>query len=181
MEVGYTNTAAPKDSKFIYLLGADDISAADIPKNAFVVYHGHHGDVGAYYADVILPGAAYTEKSATYINTEGRTQTTRAAVAPPTGAREDWQIVRALSEVAGVPLSYDDIHTLRGRMSQISPALVRYTLEQPSKGVAALGLSQFRVGADASVGRLVLPISDFYRTDCVSRASATMAKCSEVL
>src|SRR6266511_2372260 len=75
-----------------FLLNADEISSDDIPKEAFVVYQGHHGDVGANYADVILPGAAYTEKTATYVNTEGRTQSTRAAVSPPGAAREDWKV-----------------------------------------------------------------------------------------
>jgi NADH dehydrogenase (ubiquinone) Fe-S protein 1 len=74
-------------------LGADEIAPQDIPKNAFVVYQGHHGDTGAHYADVILPGAAYTEKSVTYVNTEGRSQLTRAAVPPPGAAREDWKVL----------------------------------------------------------------------------------------
>ena len=74
-------------------MNADEISARDIPKDAFVVYQGHHGDHGAHYADVILPGAAYTEKNATYVNTEGRVQMTRAAVPPPGASREDWKVI----------------------------------------------------------------------------------------
>lgn len=83
-------------------MGADNnIKPSDIPEDAFVVYIGTHGDEGAYYADVILPGAAYTEKNATFVNTEGRAQLTRLVVQPPGNAREDWKILRALSEEVG--------------------------------------------------------------------------------
>ncbi|EPY73590.1 hypothetical protein CB1_002756004 [Camelus ferus] len=87
--------------KVLFLLGADGgcITRQDLPKDCFIIYQGHHGDVGAPIADVILPGAAYTEKSATYVNTEGRAQQTKVAVTPPGLAREDWKIIRALSEV----------------------------------------------------------------------------------
>ena len=180
-EIGY-NTQPIGAGKFVYLLSADELSPSDIPKDAFVVYQGHHGDVGAYYADVILPGAAYTEKSATFVNTEGRAQTTRAAVTPPAGAREDWKIIRALSEVAGEPLPYDDIHELRYRMSQISPSLVSFNNVEPvSSSIAQLGLGQFATYKSAQTGPLTISIKDFYLTDPISRASATMAKCSQVL
>ena len=85
------STAKPK---FIYLLNADEIDPKSIPQDAFVVYQGHHGDLGAQLADVCLPGAAYTEKSTTWVNTEGRTQLGRAAVPPPGASREDWKIIR---------------------------------------------------------------------------------------
>ncbi len=86
--------------KLLYILDADEgaLTRDDLDKNAFVIYQGHHGDKGAEMADVILPGAAYTEKTATYINTEGRAQQTKIAVSPPVNAREDWKIIRALSE-----------------------------------------------------------------------------------
>ena len=86
----------------MYLLGADEnlVTRQDLdPKESFIIYQGHHGDKGAEIADVVLPGAAYTEKNATYVNTEGRTQRAQFAVAPPAKAKEDWQIFRALSEV----------------------------------------------------------------------------------
>ncbi len=85
-------------------MGADEgaITRQDLDKDAFVVYQGHHGDKGAEMADVILPGSAYTEKSGTYINTEGRAQLTRVAVSSPVNAREDWKILRAISEIAGM-------------------------------------------------------------------------------
>lgn len=158
------------------------MTGKDIPKDAFVVYQGHHGDTGAYFADVVLPGAAYTEKSATFVNTEGRAQTTRAAVPPPSSAREDWKIIRALSEVAGTPLKYDDIHEMRHRMAQVSPTLVRYnSLEPSSKSITQLGLNHFQTLKGPATGGFILPIKDFYLTDSVSRASATMAKCSDVI
>lgn len=83
------------------MLGADEgaVTRSDLPADAFVVYQGHHGDVGAEIADVVLPGAAYTEKNATYVNTEGRAQQTQFVVSPPGKAREDWKILRALSQV----------------------------------------------------------------------------------
>jgi NADH dehydrogenase (ubiquinone) Fe-S protein 1 len=80
--------------KFVYLLNADEIDPSTIPENAFVVYQGHHGDLGAQFADVCLPGAAYTEKSVTWVNTEGRSQNGRVAVPPPGASREDWKIIR---------------------------------------------------------------------------------------
>ncbi|KAI9207493.1 G subunit of NADH dehydrogenase [Polychytrium aggregatum] len=181
LEVGFASSRdASKDAKFVYLLNADEVNPATIPKDAFVVYQGHHGDVGAHIADVVLPGAAYTEKAATYINTEGRTQVTRAAVPPPLAAREDWKIIRALSEVSGSTLPYDDISELRYRMSEVSPNLVRYDeIEHSSFG--KLGLGQLSQQSTAAVPSepLQVPITDFYMTDAISRASTTMAKCSQ--
>ncbi|MEE8622659.1 MAG: NADH-quinone oxidoreductase subunit NuoG, partial [Alphaproteobacteria bacterium] len=101
----------------VYLLGADEIDMARL-KDAFVIYQGHHGDAGAARADVILPGAAYTEKNGTFVNTEGRVQLARLAVFPPGEAREDWKIVRALSETLGRKLPYDDLARLRARMAE---------------------------------------------------------------
>lgn len=136
-----------------------------------MIYQGHHGDIGAQYADVILPGAAYTEKSATYVNLEGRTQNTRAAVPPPGVAREDWKIIRALSEYVGSPLPYDDIHGLRERMYEIAPSLSRYDIVEP----ASLGAVGLKFIGDANKGskstgeRLTKAIKDFYLTDVISR------------
>jgi NADH dehydrogenase (ubiquinone) Fe-S protein 1 len=163
-------------------LGADEVGAADIPKDAFVVYQGHHGDHGAYYADVILPGAAYTEKTATYVNTEGRAQTTRAAVSPPPGAREDWKIIRALSEVVGKPLPYDEVDQLRGRMAQVSPTLVELDIiESTPSPIAQAGLDAFAKSSKSLTNEpFSLGIKDFYLTNSISRASSTMAKCSQV-
>ncbi|EGV66628.1 ndufs1 NADH-ubiquinone oxidoreductase subunit [Yamadazyma tenuis] len=167
--------------KIIYLLGADEIANKDIPKDAFVIYQGHHGDLGASFADVILPGSAYTEKSATYVNTEGRVQTTRAAVNPPGVAREDWKIIRALSEYLGQTLPYNDIYAIRSRLGQIAPHLVRHDVIEPtSSEVATIGLKDIttRTKSITTVGvPLKNPIKNFYFTDVISRSSPTMAKC----
>lgn len=98
----------------MYLLNADDFG--ELPtEDTFVIYQGHHGDRGANKADVILPGCAYSEKDATYINTEGRVQRTKRAVGPPGDAREDWKIIRALSEVLGKNVGYNTVKDVRNR------------------------------------------------------------------
>ncbi|KAI9267442.1 G subunit of NADH dehydrogenase [Sporodiniella umbellata] len=181
-EVGFMPSSKQASSTpvdFLYLLNADEIQAEDVPKDAFVVYQGHHGDVGAQYADVILPGSAFTEKNATYMNTEGRTQITRAGVNPPAAAREDWKIIRALSEVAGHTLPYDDLASVRARLSEISPALTRYdVIETPS--ISQIGLAAQRKPSAQSTGEVLTSvIKNFYRTDPISRASSTMAKCTK--
>ncbi|KAJ9108366.1 NADH dehydrogenase (ubiquinone) 78K chain precursor, 5-prime end [Naganishia cerealis] len=184
LDVGFStfNEETKKTTpKFVYLLGADEVNPGDIPKDAFVVYQGHHGETGAALADVILPGAAYTEKSATYINTEGRTQVTRSATNPPQSAREDWKIIRALSDYLNAPLPYDDLYALRGRLGQIAPHLVRHGVVEPaSSDVAALGVQDLvtRNSKASPVGiHLKNPITNFYFTDVISRSSPTMAKC----
>ena len=117
--------AARGEIEVVYLLGADEIDMTGLGPNsgdgAFVIYQGHHGDAGAHRADVILPGAAYTEKNGTYVNTEGRVQLGRLAVFPPGEAREDWTIVRALSELVGRRLPYDNLGELRQRLVEANP------------------------------------------------------------
>ncbi|EMG49210.1 nuo78 NADH-ubiquinone oxidoreductase 78 kDa subunit [Candida maltosa Xu316] len=171
-------TAKPK---FIYLLGADEVTNKEIPKDAFVVYQGHHGDLGASFADVILPGSAYTEKSGTYVNTEGRTQVTRAATNPPGVAREDWKIIRALSEYLNAKLPYDDIVSVRMRLGEIAPHLVRHDVIEPvSQEIAKIGFTDLvnkNKSAKIFGEPLKNPIDNFYFTDVISRSSPTMAKC----
>lgn len=173
-EVGFTvpsPTVAATSPKVVWLLGADEISEADIPKGAFVVYQGHHGDRGAQLADVILPGAAYTEKAVTYVNTEGRVQVTRAATSLPGAARDDWKIIRAASEYLGAPLPYDDIEALRDRMEEISPVLRRYDIVEPTS-LAALGKVQLvdqNKGGKANGEGFRRVIDNFYFTDAISR------------
>ncbi|EPQ50763.1 NADH-quinone oxidoreductase [Gloeophyllum trabeum ATCC 11539] len=183
-DIGFvpSKKASTTKPKFIYLLNADEVDPKSIPQDAFVVYQGHHGDLGAQLADVVLPGSAYTEKAMTWINTEGRAQLGRAAVPPPGSSREDWKIIRALSEIVGSPLPYDDVLSLRDRMWEISPTLVRYDVVEPtSVDVALTGLSTLAVqtsSAKVSGQPFRKPITNFYQTDPISRASVTMAQCT---
>ncbi|MCJ1307031.1 NADH dehydrogenase (ubiquinone) 78K chain precursor, 5-prime end [Agyrium rufum] len=182
-EVGFTTPSpevAAATPKMVWLLGADEISESDIPKDAFVVYQGHHGDRGAQIADVVLPGAAYTEKAGTYVNTEGRVQMTRAATNLPGAAREDWKILRAASEYLGAPLPYDDIEVLRDRMEDISPALRRYDIVEPTSlaSLSKVQLVDQNKGAKVTGAPFRRVIEDFYFTDVISRSSPTMARCS---
>ncbi|KAJ2514468.1 ndufs1 NADH-ubiquinone oxidoreductase subunit [Coemansia sp. RSA 1939] len=188
LDIGFVPNGKSSDNpgQFIYLLGADEINPADIPQDAFVVYQGHHGDAGAHLADVVLPAAAYTEKTATYVNTEGRSQLTRQAVGVPGGAREDWKIIRALSEIAGLTLPYDDVATLRARMADVSPTLVNHNeLVSTDSAIAKLGLEQWRINGNSSgqsttssLGStsFIMAIDNYYMTDAISRASRTMAR-----
>jgi NADH-quinone oxidoreductase subunit G len=161
------------DIEVLYLLGADQIDTADLGA-AFVIYQGHHGDRGARRADVILPGAAYTEKDGTYVNTEGRVQLARRAVFPPGDAREDWKILRALSGDVGQPLPFDTLRELRRQMWEAHPILAAADV--------ATRASWDTFGEPGPVGSdpFVYPIEDFYRTNPISRASHTMAQCSEL-
>jgi NADH-quinone oxidoreductase subunit G len=158
----------------VYLLGADEIDMRRLGR-AFVIYQGHHGDAGARRADVVLPGAAYTEKDATYVNTEGRVQHARRAVFPPGDAREDWKILRALSEALGRTLPYDSLPALRRRMGALNPVFdsADIVLRAPWGPFGKDGAVEAPPFAD--------PIADFYRTDPISRASPTMAQCAEAL
>jgi NADH-quinone oxidoreductase subunit G len=160
------------DVEVLYLLGADEIDTSDLVR-AFVIYQGHHGDRGARRADVVLPGAAYTEKDGTYVNTEGRVQLARRAVFPAGEAREDWTIVRALSGAIGHPLPFDTLPELRRRMWQAHPILggTDQVTRAPWGAFGEPGLIEPTPFA--------YPIKDFYRTDPISRASRTMAQCSE--
>jgi len=158
----------------VYLLGADEIDMRRLGK-AFVIYQGHHGDAGARRADVVLPGAAYTEKDATYVNTEGRVQQGRRAVFPPGEAREDWAILRALSGALGHKLPFDTLGELRRRMSELNPVFAAVDEIVP----AAWGAFGREGRIDAAP--FTYPIADFYRTDAISRASPTMAECAAVM
>ncbi|KAF2836961.1 NADH-quinone oxidoreductase [Patellaria atrata CBS 101060] len=182
-EVGFTvpsPSVASTKPKFVWLLGADEIDESEIPKDAFVVYQGHHGDRGAQIADVVLPSAAYTEKSVTYINTEGRAQMTRAAVNLIGAAREDWKIIRAASEYLGQPLPYDDVESLRDRMEEISPATRRYdVVEETSLApLSKVQLVDQNKGSKPTGEPLKKVIENFYFTDSISRNSPTMARCA---
>ncbi len=158
----------------LFLLGADEIAMP--PAGPFVVYIGTHGDAGAHRADVILPGAAYTEKSATWVNTEGRAQLGNRAAFPPGDAREDWSILRALSGALGKTLSFDSLAALRAELYEAHPHLAEIDTIKPAERadfgrVAAIG------GAIAGPP-FASPIKDFYLTNPIARASATLAECS---
>jgi NADH-quinone oxidoreductase subunit G len=159
----------------LFLLGADEIK---VPDATFVVYIGTHGDRGAHRADVILPGAAYTEKSGIYVNTEGRVQMANRASFPPGEAREDWAIIRALSEVIGKKLPYDSLAALRQALFKAAPHLMRVDRIQTGnpddiKMLAGKGGSVEKAPFKTSV-------EDFYLTNPIARASAVMAECSRL-
>ncbi|XP_030025978.2 LOW QUALITY PROTEIN: NADH-ubiquinone oxidoreductase 75 kDa subunit, mitochondrial [Manduca sexta] len=180
--VGKVLEAGPK---VVYLLGADAgvVTRESLPKDAVVIYQGHHGDVGAQAADIVLPGAAYTEKRATYVNAEGRAQQTLVAVTPPGKAREDWKIIRALSEVVGERLPYDNLDEVRTRMSEISPALVSYGDVQDNNYFAqARALAQsLQKPVSGKLDVQLKTLEDYFMTDSISRASPTMAKCVQAV
>ena len=157
----------------VFFLGADEVDYG-LFADSFKVYVGHHGDNGAHHADVILPGAAYSEKSGTYVNLEGRVQRGERAVFPPGDAREDWAIFRALSDVLGQRLPFDSLDALRAEMAKAVPAL-------GVEGLADYGWSEPSLSADVSGKIADYPIKDFYLSNAICRASETMQKCSAEL
>ena len=158
----------------VFLLGADEVDMAALGK-AFVIYQGHHGDAGAHRADVILPGAAYTEKNGTYVNTEGRVQLGRLAGFPPGDAREDWTILRALSDVIGQRLPYDNLGQLRQRLIALNPIFAAIDQIEPAEW------GPFGEEGPVDTGSFVAAMDNYYMTDPISRASETMAQCSQDL
>jgi NADH-quinone oxidoreductase subunit G len=159
----------------LFLLGADDIK---VPDGTFVVYIGTHGDRGAHRADVILPGAAYTEKSGIYVNTEGRVQMASRAAFPPGEAREDWAIIRALSEVVGKRLPYDSLVALRQAMFRAVPHLMR--IDRIETGNSDDIKTLAAKGGSVEKAPFKTPVEDFYLTNPIARASAVMAECSRL-
>lgn len=155
----------------LYLLGADALEMQKLG-DTFVIYQGHHGDAGAHRADVILSGAAYTEKEATYTNTEGRVQQTRLAVFPPGEAKEDWKIIRALSEKAGCTLPFNELSDVRKAMVEMNPVF------SETDSVKSCAWQPFESTEKLSLMPLSYPIENFYQTDPISRASKNMAKCT---
>jgi NADH-quinone oxidoreductase subunit G len=164
---------APNALDVLFLLGVDEV---EVPAGNFVVYIGTHGDRGAHRADVILPGAAYPEKSATYVNTEGRVQMTSRAAFPPGDAREDWAILRALSDAIGHKLPYDSLAALRRTMAAAHPHLMRIDQIAPGEADDIKKLAKLAGTADKTPFHSA--VADFYLTNPVARASAIMAECS---
>ncbi|MEM7197910.1 MAG: molybdopterin-dependent oxidoreductase, partial [Pseudomonadota bacterium] len=166
------NGVTRKKIECVYLLGADEI---EIPDGCFVIYQGHHGDRGAARADVILPGLAYTEKSGTYVNTEGRVQMGKKAVFGPGEAKEDWAILRALSGYLANILPFDDLGGLRKNMREEHPLL----RELDHATAAEVSLLEYEPGG-LPKGRFVPTIENYYMSDVISRHSQTMAECTRV-
>lgn len=158
--------------KLTFFLGADEVDFAAF-ENSFKVYVGHHGDKGAHHADVILPAATYAEKPGTYVNLEGRVQFSERAVFAPGEARDDWTILRALSDVIGRPLPFDDFAGLRRAMIAEVPALGR-------EGLAGYDWNPPAIDAKGE-GTVTYPVADFYLTNAICRASPTMQRCSTEL
>jgi len=176
---GIVDGAQKGEIDFIYLLGADEFDVAHLGR-AFVVYQGSHGDAGAHHADVILPGAAYTEKEGLYVNFEGRVQRAERAVFPPGEAKEDWAILRALSDHLGAKLPYDDRAQLRAAIIKQAPHFADWGQAPVHSDTApstwnAIG-TQGPLDASVPVNH---GITDYYLTNAIARASETMAKCSQ--
>ena len=157
----------------LFLLGADEVDPTG--SNAFRVYLGSHGDRGAHGADVILPGAAYTEKSGLYVNTEGRVQMAERAVFPKGEAKEDWAIIRALSARVDQTLPYDTLEQLRAKLMGDHPTFGRidYLPAPASFDVASLGKK-----GDLGDTAFVSAVRDPYLNNPITRASVTMAELS---
>jgi NADH-quinone oxidoreductase subunit G len=162
----------------LFLLGADELDMTKIGAGTFTVYIGSHGDAGAHRADVILPGATYTEKSGLFVNTEGRVQLANRAGFAPGEAKEDWAILRALSDVLGKKLPFDSLAQLRTKLFAEFPHLAKIDEIVPADtaGLAALA----DLGGSLDRAAFVSPVKDFYLTNPIARASAVMAECSSL-
>jgi NADH-quinone oxidoreductase subunit G len=161
----------------LFLLGVDE---AALPKAGTIIYLGTHGDAGAHRADIILPGAAYTEKDATWVNTEGRVQYGRRATFPKGEAKEDWSILRALSGVLGKTLPYDSLGDLRAKMIADHPTFGQVDYAPGAADLAGFDPAQLGAEGKVSSDPLRSPITDFYLTNPIARASKTMAECSRL-
>lgn len=172
---GMIDASHKKALDMLFLLGVDELDIS-LFGQSFMVYIGHHGDAGAHRADVILPSAAYTEKNATYVNTEGRVQRAYQAVHPPGEAREDWKIFRALSGVLGKPLPFDTLDELRRHLETTFPHFANIDTITPAEW------GDFKV-KKTGLGKEPFEryIRNFYMTDPISRHSKTMAKCTEAM
>ena len=165
--------AASGSLDVVFLLGVDEI---DVAPGSFVIYIGSHGDRGAMRADVVLPGAAYPEKSATYVNTEGRVQMATRAAFPPGDAREDWAILRALSDVLGKKLPYDSLAALRQALYKAHPHFMR--VGEIASGDAADIQKLAGLSGATDKAPLLSSVDNFYFTNPIARCSAIMAECS---
>ena len=186
LDLGFVPGSSDKDTvgilydcDLIFILGADELNFSD--SKGFKVYVGSHGDAGAHAADVILPASTYTEKSGTYVNTEGRVQMANRAAFAPGEAKEDWAIFRALSAELGEPLPFDSLAELRTRLYEAFPHFARLDAIETSEDfdpkafIEGLGAKKTARTLSASFSNT---IEDFYLTNPIARASKVMAECS---
>jgi NADH-quinone oxidoreductase subunit G len=164
------------DVEVLYLLGADELDVQSIGGHCFVIYQGHHGDAGAHRADVIFPAAAYTEQDGLYVNTEGRPQLASLAVNAPAEAKEDWKIIRALSEAAKKTLPYNTLEELRARIFKKLPHLAQIDVITSSE-VKAESKKTFAIQGEP----VAYALDNYYLTDAIARHSKTMAECAREL
>ena len=179
LDLGFTPGAGGADARAMLAGGVDTllslgVDEVDLPARGTVIYLGTHGDRGAHRADIILPGAAYTEKSATWVNTEGRVQYGERAVFPKGEAKEDWTILRALSARLGKTLPYDDLTALRAKMMADHPTFGRVDYAPGAES----GDAHFGVAGEFNAAPFASPVTDFYLTNPIARASMTMAACA---
>ena len=173
MDIGFATKGgmknALKGAQVVYNLGADEVEIAD---NPFVIYQGSHGDRGAHRADVILPGATYTEESGIFVNTEGRVQMTSRAGFAPGDAKENWAILRALSAELKATLPYDSLNALRSALFAAHPEMAQMDDVRENTGTALklkkLGKANFKNA-----------VADHYLTNPIARASEVMAELSK--
>ncbi len=192
---GILEGAQSGDVEVVYNLGADEFDVSKLA-GTFMIYQGHHGDAAARVADIILPGAAYTEQPGIYVNTEGRVQMAMRATFPPGDAREDWSILRALSDRVGQTLPYDDLMALRqvmiedvasfGQIDTLEASAVGAMTDSENATKAVFSLSQLGSSSGEAAGAiddapLVSALGDFWLTNPIARASATMAECSATM
>ncbi len=161
-----------KKLDLIYLLGTDEVDVNKL-KNSFVIYQGHHGDFGAEYADVVLPGSTFSEKNGSFINTEGRLQTTYKACNPPGLAKEDWKIIAAIRKKIEKNFSYYDIYDVRKRLKHVNPQVFN-----TDKNIISNKFEKFGKKGKISEEVFHLSVNDFYLTDPISKSSKTMISCS---
>lgn len=181
LDLGITPQRATEGkAKVAFMLGSDNFRHEDVPEDAFVIYAGTTGDEGVYYADLILPTASYLEKQGTYVNMDGRVQQTRSAVTAPGFAKDDWMVLRALSEELGCPLPYDSLDEVRTRIAELAPHLVKYDYIERSSAFEGLAHAP---NGQTRLNRSLLSdaVDNFYMTDSISRNSHIMARCTREL
>jgi len=181
LDLGITPQKSIDGAKVVFLLGSDNFRPEDIPEDAYVIYMGHTGDEGVYYADLILPTSSYLEKQGSFVNTDGRVQQTRSAISSPGQSKDDWMVLRALSEEMDCPLPYDSLDEVRTRIAELAPHLVKYDYIERSSAFESIAHKPNANLRDVNRNLLTDPVDNFYMTDAISRNSHIMARCSKEL